>query len=132
IMGKSRKKIVEQVEEMDVDPDAAAAAEDEEATIEEEEETSKATTNDFQVIGSLKRTKVKKVTPSLPKWMSNSTKFDGNLETNSSDLYQFATSIDGNLLENLKMNKIEKLFPVQKAVIPTLLESFQKLKYCQS
>lgn len=128
-MGKSRKKTVEQevVEVMDVDPDADA----ENGDAGEEEETTEAANNDFQVIGSLKQNKVKKVTPSIPKWMSNSTKFDGNLETNCSDLDQFADTIDSNLLENLKKNKIEKLFPVQKAVIPALLESFQKLKYCQ-
>lgn len=120
---------VKQPEVEDMDVDADAAVENGEATV--EEEASEAANNDFQVIGSLKRAKAKRVTPSLPKWMSNSTKFDGNLETNSSDLDQFADTIDGSLLENLKKNKIEKLFPVQKAVIPTLLDSFQKLKYCQ-
>ena len=87
--------------------------------------------DDFKVIGSLKRSKLRKVNPILPKWMSNSTKFDGDIETNSSDLLQLESSIDHKLLETLTKNNVEKLFPVQKAVIPCLIDSFQKLKYCQ-
>ncbi|KAJ6221250.1 hypothetical protein RDWZM_007062 [Blomia tropicalis] len=97
----------------------------------EEIDTEEPKNNEFQVIGSLKQDKVKKVNASLPKWMSDCSQFDGNIETNSSDLDQYQSLINSKLFENLQKNKITKLFPVQKTVIPCLIDSFQKMKYCQ-
>ena len=88
----------------------------------EEIDTEEPKNNEFQVIGSLKQDKVKKVNASLPKWMSDCSQFDGNIETNSSDLDQYQSLINSKLFENLQKNKITKLFPVQKTVIPCLID----------
>ena len=85
----------------------------------------------FKVIGSEKRLKTKKVKPVLPKWMYNCNKFDGNIDTNCCELEIFNHLIDQRLLNNLLKDNITKLFPVQKTIIPYLLDCFQKLKFCQ-
>lgn len=85
----------------------------------------------FQQIGRIKKNKIKKIHPNIPKWISDSNTFVGDIINNSCELDQFQSMIDLNLINILKQNKIEKFFPVQKTLIPHLTNSFKNLKYCQ-
>ncbi|XP_046911295.2 putative ATP-dependent RNA helicase Dbp73D [Dermatophagoides farinae] len=87
--------------------------------------------NFFQTIGSRKKLKTLKVLPNLPKWIDESVNYSGDIQNNSVGLNEIEQPIDDCLLNTLRKNGIEKLFPVQKEVIPKLMESLKKKKYFQ-
>ncbi|KAH9424220.1 ATP-dependent RNA helicase ddx51 [Dermatophagoides pteronyssinus] len=83
----------------------------------------------FQTIGSRKKLKTIKVKPNLPKWINESVNYSGDIENNSVDLNEIEKIIDECLSNNLRKNGIEKLFPVQKEVIPKLINTLKKKRY---
>lgn len=86
---------------------------------------------DFKVLGTIKKNKLKKIQPTLPKWMCDGQGFLGDIEANSCNVDQFHQLLKPDLLPILKQNNIDKLFPVQRAIIPRLVESFANLKFVQ-
>ncbi|EDV96392.1 probable ATP-dependent RNA helicase Dbp73D [Drosophila grimshawi] len=110
--------------------DAAAASQSDKEEKPKETEPS----NDFQVLGADASAKRPKVEMVLPAWLAHPTIIEGGslLSTDATDAETDETSIkqlaylEKHTCSALKQMKIERLFPVQRAVIPWILEAQSK------
>lgn len=85
----------------------------------------------FAVLSTAKVKKHTEADRRLPAWLSNPTQFPGvNLAVAGQDIDEFSDYIDDDLLTYLKKNMlIERLFPVQKCLIPNLSLQFKSRPY---
>ena len=79
----------------------------------------------FQVIGTVKKVKLKHAKTVLPNWVLNPIVFDCEI-TSDHDLLvdNYSHIIDQSIVNKLKANGIQSFFPVQKHLIPYLIQSF--------
>lgn len=83
----------------------------------------------FKVIGNNKKQTLSKSHSSLPNWTYETTSFSGDIEHDSVVLNEFESLIHPNLIKNLRQANIQKLFPVQKEVVPKLVNYLKQMKY---
>lgn len=79
----------------------------------------------FQVIGTVKKVKLKHAKTVLPNWVLNPIVFDCEI-TSDHDLLvdNYSHIIGQSIVNKLKANGIHSFFPVQKHLIPYLIQSF--------
>lgn len=85
----------------------------------------------FPVLNSAKVKKPTEADRRLPSWLSNPTQFPAvNLIESGQDIDEFADFIDDDLRRHLKkVMLIERMFPVQKCLIPQLSNQFKSRPY---
>ncbi|XP_045106460.1 ATP-dependent RNA helicase DDX51-like [Portunus trituberculatus] len=76
----------------------------------------------FTLLTEVEETKKKKVQRTLPHWLAKPTLISRDLVAGSTPLDSFC-GLDACLVEELKFQKVQQLFPVQKVVIPEILAS---------
>jgi ATP-dependent RNA helicase DDX51/DBP6 len=81
--------------------------------------------NNFTIIGEVKKDIKKKLKPIVYKWMTKPIVFESDIQNNNQSLDQFSNLINESLIEKLRLNGINQLFPVQQQVIPYLLRCFE-------
>lgn len=88
-------------------------------------------TRPFEVLNEPKVKKRSEVDRRLPSWLSNPTQFPAvNLLDSGQDIEEFADYIDEDILRHIKkVMLIDRMFPVQKCLIPHLTNQFRSRHY---
>ncbi|XP_066589955.1 probable ATP-dependent RNA helicase Dbp73D [Prorops nasuta] len=120
---KKRKKKHVQIDAENGEDDEVIVNELENLEIEKQQDENKITDacNNFMILGSKSKKKVKEVKRSLPDWLAHPEIISAELDSGP-NIEEFNKKLSFNLIEILKNNGITHLFPVQAKTISWLLK----------
>ncbi|XP_071796140.1 ATP-dependent RNA helicase DDX51-like [Asterias amurensis] len=109
---------VEEDDDTEVDVGQRSKSAISEDEIEDEQETAE----DFTILGDKKNKKKQKVTRVLPDWLAHPMLIEHDLQKHSVDVDKMK-QLDSLLVKRLQDDGVMRLFPVQRHVIPVILDS---------
>ncbi|KAH8378647.1 hypothetical protein KR009_000482, partial [Drosophila setifemur] len=124
------EKPIKEAEEAETKEEPVVEKQAQEEAVKKAEEEEQVPSNEFQVLGGDGASKRRKVEMQLPSWLAHPTIIEGSLEAkeeaSDADAIEKLSYLNKSTCQALKQMKIKRLFPVQREVIPWILEAQAK------